>query len=91
MCIILLISSINIYGQFTAKMLYKMSGKNGEFQIYSDGNNYRYEFNEDGQQGVVIVPDGAKQIFILMPQQKMAIKTNATSQMSISSRSFKTI
>ncbi len=55
-----------------------------EFQIYSDGNNYRYEFNEDGQEGIVIVPEGAEHIFILMPQQKIAMKTNSSSQMSIS-------
>ena len=81
--IIFLLSSTTGYAQFTAKMHYTMSGKNGEFQIYSDGSNYRYEFNEDGQEGVVIVPIESEQIFILMPQQKMAIKTNSTSQMSM--------
>ena len=83
MFIILLLASISVYGQFTAKMHYTMSGKSGEFQIFSDGSNYRYEFNEDGEEGVVIVPNDAKQIIILMPQQKMAIKTNSTSQMSM--------
>lgn len=81
--IVLLLLSTSVYGQFTAKMYYTMSGKSGEFKIYSDGSNYRYEFNEDEQEGVVIVPKDAKQIFILMPQQKMAIKTNTTSQMSM--------
>lgn len=81
--IILFLANITVHGQFTAKMHYTMSGKSGEFQIFSDGSNYRYEFNEDGQDGIVIVPNGAKQIFILMPQQKMAIKTNSTSQMSM--------
>ena len=83
MLIIFLLASTSVYGQFTAKMLYTMSDKNGEFQIFSDGSNYRYEFNEDGQEGVVIVPIEAEQIFILMPQQKMAIKTSSTSQMSM--------
>ncbi len=81
--IIFLLSNVTGYAQFTAKMHYTMSGKSGEFQIYSDGSNYRYEFNEDGQEGVVIVPIESEQIFILMPQQKMAIKTNSTSQMSM--------
>jgi len=81
--IALLLPGTNVYAQFTAKMLYTMSDKSGEFQIFSDGSNYRYEFNEDGQEGVVIVPKDAKQIFILMPQQKMAIKTISTSQMSM--------
>ena len=87
--IILLMSSITVYGQFSAKMYYTTAEKSGEFQIYSDGSNYRYEFNEDGQEGVVIVPNGAKQIFILMPEQKMAIKTNSSSQMSMSTDPLK--
>ena len=81
--IILLMSSMTVYGQFSAKMYYTTAEKSGEFQIYSDGSNYKYEFNEDGQEGIVIVPKDAKQIFILMPQQKMAIKTNSSSQMSM--------
>lgn len=87
--IILLSSSITVYGQFSAKMYYTTAEKNGEYQIYSDGNNYRYEFNEDGQKGVVIVPDGAKEIYILMPEQNMAIKTKSNSKMSMSTDPLK--
>ena len=82
--IVLLLPGSSIYGQFTAEMNFTMSGKERVFQIYSDGNNYRYEFNEDGQEGIVIVPEGADHIFVLMPQQKMAIKSSASSQMSMS-------
>ena len=82
--VIIFLTTISIYGQFSAKMYYTTAEKSGEFQIYSDGSNYRYEFNQDGQEGVVIVPNGVKQIFILMPQQKMAIRTNSSSQMSMS-------
>lgn len=81
--IIFLLSSISVHGQFTAKMHYLMSDKERVFQIYCDGNNYRYEFNEDGQEGVVIALEGAKQLIILMPQQKMAIKTSATGTMGM--------
>ena len=87
--VITLLTTISIYGQFSAKMYYTTAEKSGVFQIYSDGNNYRYEFNEDGEEGIVIVPKGAKQIFILMPQQKMAIKTNSSSQMSMSTDPLK--
>ncbi len=81
--IVLLFPGSILYGQFTAEMHFTTSGKERVFQIYSDGNNYRYEFNEDGQEGIVIVPEGANHIFILMPQQKMAIMSGASSQMSI--------
>ena len=82
--IILLLANITVHGQFTAEMHFKTSGKERVFQIYSDGSNYRYEFNEDGQEGIVIVPEGADHIFVLMPQQKMAIKSSASSEMSMS-------
>ena len=41
--------------------LFTLSGIEKDFKIFSDINRYRYEFNE------------AKEVFILMPQQKMAI------------------
>jgi len=83
--IALLLPGTNVYGQFTAEMHFTTSGKERVFQIYSDGNNYRYEFNEDAQEGIVIVPKSADYIFVLIPQQKMAIKSSASSQMSMSS------
>jgi outer membrane lipoprotein-sorting protein len=82
---VLLLPGSIIYAQFTAEMHFTTSGKERVFQIYSDGNNYRYEFNEDGQEGIVIVPKSADYIFVLIPQQKMAIKSSASSQMSMSS------
>ena len=82
--IVLLLSGSSIYWQFTAEMNFTTSGKERIFQIFSDGSNYRYEFNEDGQEGIVFVPEGADHIFVLMPQQKMAIKSSASSQMSMS-------
>jgi hypothetical protein len=81
---VLLLPVSNIYGQFTAEMHFTTSSKVRVFQIYSDGNNYRYEFNEDGQEGIVIVPEGADHILVLMPQQKIAMKSSASSQMSMS-------
>ncbi len=87
--IILLLSSITVYGQFSAKMYYTTAEKSGEYQIYSDGSNYKYEFNQDGQKGIVIVPIGAKEIYIIIPEQKKVIKTNSKSRMSISTDPLK--
>ena len=81
--IILLLSSITGYGQFKAKMVFNTMDKERTYTVYSADEGYRYEFNEDGQEGVVIVPNGAKQIFILMPEQKMAMKSKVGNPMSM--------
>ncbi len=75
--------SFSGFGQFQANMLFTLSGVEKEFKVFSDENRYRYEFNEDGQEGVVIVLNETDQIFMLMPQQKMAIRTTPTSRMSM--------
>jgi outer membrane lipoprotein-sorting protein len=75
--------------QFTGNMLFTFSGKQMNFKVFNDRNRYRYEFNEDGQEGVVIVLNNSKEVFILMPQQKMAIRSTSTSQMSMSTDPLK--
>ena len=84
--ILLFISAMFIlplYGQFKAKMVFNSMGKERAFTVYSADAGYRYEFNEDGQAGVVIAQKGAKQLIILMPQQKMAMKSALESPMSM--------
>ena len=71
--------------QFKAKMVFNYMGNERAFTVYSADEGYRYEFNEDGQEGVVIVQKGSKELIILMPQQKMAMKSSAESPMSIAS------
>ncbi len=75
--------SVNVLGQFQATMKYTLSGKEKHFKVFNDENRYRYEFNEDGQEGVVIVLNKTGEVYILMPQQKMAMKTISTSMMSM--------
>ncbi len=82
-------SFLNVYGQFKADMYYNMGGKERIFKIFSDNENYRYEFNEDGQEGVVISKSGANQIIILMTQQKMAIKSASGNPMSMANDPLK--
>ncbi|MCK5137402.1 MAG: hypothetical protein KAR19_16580 [Bacteroidales bacterium] len=80
--IVLFLSSC-LYGQFKAKMGFHSMGKERAFTVYSADAGYRYEFNEDGQKGVIIVNEGESQVIILMPQQKMAMKSPAESPMSM--------
>jgi outer membrane lipoprotein-sorting protein len=75
--------SVQTFGQFQANMHFILSGIEKDFKVFNDENRYRYEFNEDGQEGVVIVLNESQEVIILMPQQKMAIKTIAASQMSM--------
>jgi hypothetical protein len=69
--------------QFRAKMYFTSMGKDHVFTVYSADAGYRYEFNEDGQEGVIIARTGSPDIYILMPQQKMAMKSSATDKMSM--------
>ena len=69
--------------QFRAKMYFTSMGKDHVFTVYSSDAGYRYEFNEDGQEGVIIAKAGSPEIYILMPQQKMAMKSSATDKMSM--------
>lgn len=75
--------SISVLAQFRAKMHFISMGKDHVFTVYSSDAGYRYEFNEDGQEGVIIVKQGSPEIVILMPQQKMAMKSSTTDKMSM--------
>ncbi len=72
-----------VSAQFRAKMHFTSMGKDHVFTVYSSDAGYRYEFNENGQEGVIIVKAGAPDVLILMPQQKMAMKSSATGKMSM--------
>lgn len=75
--------AIPLSGQFKAKMYFTSMSKDHVFTIYSADAGYRYEFNENGQAGVIIAKNGSPDIIILMPQQKMAMKSSATDKMSM--------
>lgn len=69
--------------QFTAKMHFTSMGQERVFTVYSADAGYRYEFNENNMDGVIIVKNGSPEVIILMPQQKMAMKGLATDPMSM--------
>ena len=83
--ILFLLVSMNGYSQFKAKMVFNTMDIQRDFIVYSADDGYRYEFNENGQEGIVIVQKGSQQLIILMPQQKMAMKSSAGSPMSMGS------
>jgi len=77
------ILALQISAQFTAKMHFTSMGQERIFTVYSADAGYRYEFNENGMEGVIIVKKGSPEVIILMPQQKMAMKGSATDPMSM--------
>ncbi|HPF04370.1 MAG TPA: hypothetical protein PLE95_14290, partial [Bacteroidales bacterium] len=80
-CTILLVLPVS--AQFKAKMYFTSMGQDHIFTVYSSEAGYRYEFTEHGQEGAIIVKQGSDDIIILMPQQKMAMKSSATDKMSM--------
>lgn len=75
--------ALPVFSQFKAKMYFTSMGQERVFNVYSADAGYRYEFNENGREGVIISKKGSPEIVILMPQQKMAMKGSATDPMSM--------
>lgn len=89
LCLTSTLFVLPLSAQFSATMQYTFTDTQKQFKIYSDENRYRYEFNEDGQKGVVIVLNKTGEFYLLMPQQKMAIKSKPTSTMSMNTDPLK--
>ena len=68
--------------QFQANMTNVISGREMLYKVYSDLNHYRYEFDENGMKGVVIVLPDENKTFILMPEKKIAHKTKCDALIS---------
>ena len=69
-------------GQWQAKMTSTISGGEQHYTVYSDMNKYRYEFNQDGMQGIVIVDPEKNITAILLPNEKMVHYTATNGMMS---------
>jgi len=68
--------------QFTAVMKNVVSGSERIYQVYNDGENYRYEFTEDGMDGIVIVLPSENKTSILVPGKKYVHHTTCDDGMS---------
>jgi hypothetical protein len=75
--------SINSFCQFTAKMINVVDGKERNYVVYSDLKQYRYEFEEDGMKGVVIVNPDKNETAILLPEMKYVHRTTCDGIMSM--------
>lgn len=79
---LILTCSFQVYSQFQAKMTNSFSGTERLYTVYSDLNQYRYEFEEDGMKGIVIVTPAANQTAILIPEKKFVHQTTCDGMMS---------
>lgn len=84
--IIFLLGSIfahgHLFAQFSATMKNMVSGSEQIYQVYSDGENYRYEFIEESTEGIVLVKPTLNQTSILMPDNKFVHHTTCDDRMS---------
>jgi len=59
-----------------------ISGNERIYTVYSDGNHYRYEFDEDGMEGIVIVYPEKNETHVLFPSKKLVHNTACDDVMS---------
>lgn len=78
-------TTTTVIAQFKGKMTFTHMNKARTFKVYSSNDGYRYDFDENGQKGAVIVRKDSKEVIILMPQQKMAMKSAPGNPMSMAS------
>jgi len=81
--------SFPLFAQFKGEMVFNTMNKERHFDVYFCDAGYRYDFDEDGQKGSFIVKSGSPEVILLMPQQKMAMKSPAGSAMSMGSDPLK--
>jgi len=68
---------------FKAEMINVQKGTKKIYHVQSDGNKYRYDFEEDGIKGIVIADPSANKTAILMPEKKFVFYTELMSPASL--------
>jgi hypothetical protein len=74
--------------QFSADMVNVQKGTKKIYLVQSDGNKYRYDFEEDGTKGIVIVDPSANKTAVLMPEKKFVFYTKLMSPVSLMNDPF---
>jgi hypothetical protein len=68
--------------QFQAQLVNRFSGSERLYTVYSDLTQYRYEFEEDGMKGIVIVKPALNETAVLVPEKKFVHRTTCDGMMS---------
>jgi hypothetical protein len=80
--LICLASTCIAYTQFSAEMINVVQGNQREYKVYSDLDRYRYEFEESGKKGIVIVHPEQNKTYVLMPDEQYVHITSCDGMMS---------
>jgi len=83
--VLVILSPDCFYGQtsFTARMVNTVKGTERVYNLQSDGKKYRYDFEESGMRGIVIVDPEKGKTAILMPDEKYVHFTPINSRTSL--------
>ncbi len=73
----ILFVSLGVSGQFTATMTNTVNGISRVYHVYSNLDQYRYEFVEDGMEGVVIASPQENRVWLLLPEKRFIYKTTS--------------
>ena len=76
--------------QFTAYFTIAEQGNKKIYKVQSDGTKYRYDFEESGMKGIVIVNPETEKTAILMPDKKFVHYTELSSGISKANDPFQT-
>lgn len=68
---------MSMLGQFTATMTNTVKETARIFKVYSNLDQYRYEFDESGMKGIVIASPQENSMWLLMPDEKYIYKTTS--------------
>ena len=80
--LILLIVMPLCQAQFTANFTIAEQGNKKIYKVQSDGTKYRYDFEDSGMKGIVIVNPETEKTAILMPDKKFVHYTELSSGIS---------
>ena len=80
-----LCTTLSSYSQasFSAEMVNVQGGTEIVYKLQSDGNKYRYDFEEEGMRGIVIVDPAKGKTAILIPDEKYVHHTEINSPKSL--------
>lgn len=80
--LLIILFPLNSFCQFKANIINVITGNERKYIVYSELTKYRYEFEEEGIKGVVIVNPDSNQTFVLFPDKKFVNKSTCDGIMS---------
>ncbi len=80
---LLLFTTTGVFSQFKADMELSMHDGKTTYTVYSDNDQYRYEFTQDGQFIILLIKPELRKTLILLPEQKFYMSASAGNKMNM--------